>query len=101
MRIIRCGICERAMILYKPSMTKYKNSRRKLKLDQGPGINKNVKKWCKGHCEGTIADIDILVSVLVETGGKGRASWADNYKQDIERNLIKLIRGLARGHQSC
>ena len=93
MKLMRCGVCDRVMELWGPS----KDEKRKTLIEvQGPNTHKNIKFWCGGHCEGVIADIGILVHVLTETGSAKRVEWAEHYRRDIERDIVKTIRGLVR-----
>ena len=72
---------------------------------QGPSISPKIKSWCLGRCEGLMADIDILVSELLDTPSNKRAAdlqkWTHDYVEDINHGFVKLIRGLINKRRSC
>lgn len=107
MKLSRCGVCKRPLELYTPtpiSKEQWKSSQSNMKMVQGPSIQPRVKKWCMGRCDGLMADMWILVSEILNYVPKKEKKlrlWAEDYQQDINRDFVKLIRGLANGRKEC
>lgn len=118
----KCRICNRYMILYGyQELDLTANRRTASRFDkaikdlpkahigefgeryeaQGPKSFPKIKKWCHGHCNGIVAELDMLVGELVAGKSAKRKEWAYDLRDDIEKTIIKLIKDLASGKKSC
>ena len=105
MKLSKCGVCNRPLTLYAPlPKEQRKPGKINMKIIQGPSTHPRIKRWCYGRCDGLMADMWILVSEILDYVPKKEKKlrqWAEDYQRDINRDLVKLVKGLVNGKKEC
>lgn len=94
---LRCGYCKRPLITYRPN-ARWTGT----VLHNGPKRGEDPNRWCPGHCDGVIADMQLLLGVLVLEGkvSPKLKRWARKYFREIQKCYGKLIESLLRYRSS-
>ena len=87
LKLFRCDICERPMILYGMEMDS------NAEPSQGPKTAPWVKSWCGGHCDSITLPLVLEIDSLYRLARKARAKGVRALAREMCKRLKRIEAG--------